>query len=154
MHKFFQARSRKYFTISLTTTSPTNVLFAETYVIDTPKSSSSFFFFFNPNQGTQFTTYDRFKHNAFPQISSINFLFFLLKTTYNHTSLWFLLRFSLKKARMKGPLDRTKVVLRHLPHTISQSMLMEQIDARFSGRYNWFCFRFGKQRLGFYVHFH
>ncbi|XP_024974025.1 regulator of nonsense transcripts UPF3 isoform X1 [Cynara cardunculus var. scolymus] len=48
---------------------------------------------------------------------------------------------------MKGPLDRTKVVLRHLPHTISQSALMEQIDARFSGRYNWFCFRSGKQSL-------
>ncbi|CAI9304415.1 unnamed protein product [Lactuca saligna] len=48
---------------------------------------------------------------------------------------------------MKGPLDRTKVVLRHLPHTISQSALMEQIDARFSGRYNWFSFRSGKQSL-------
>lgn len=48
---------------------------------------------------------------------------------------------------MKGPLDRTKVVLRHLPHTISQSALMEQIDARFSGRYNWFCFRPGKHSL-------
>ncbi|KAI3702042.1 hypothetical protein L6452_27647 [Arctium lappa] len=48
---------------------------------------------------------------------------------------------------MKGPLDRTKVVLRHLPHTISQSALMEQIDSRFSGRYNWFCFRSGKQSL-------
>ncbi|KAM0031544.1 putative nonsense-mediated mRNA decay protein [Helianthus debilis subsp. tardiflorus] len=54
---------------------------------------------------------------------------------------------------MKGPLDRTKVVLRHLPHTISESVIMEQIDARFAGRYNWFCFRSGKNRLGFYVHF-
>ncbi|XP_076934040.1 regulator of nonsense transcripts UPF3-like isoform X1 [Bidens hawaiensis] len=42
---------------------------------------------------------------------------------------------------MKPPLDRTKVVLRHLPHSITQSALVEQIDARFSGRYNWFCFR-------------
>ncbi|KAK9073918.1 hypothetical protein SSX86_006512 [Deinandra increscens subsp. villosa] len=48
---------------------------------------------------------------------------------------------------MKGPLDRTKVVLRHLPHTISQSALMEQIDARFSGRYNWFSFRSGKNSV-------
>ncbi|CAI9294217.1 unnamed protein product [Lactuca saligna] len=48
---------------------------------------------------------------------------------------------------MKGSLDRTKVVLRHLPHNISQSALMEQIDARFSGRYNWFCFRSGKNSL-------
>lgn len=48
---------------------------------------------------------------------------------------------------MKGLFDRTKVVLRHLPHNISQSALMEQIDARFSGRYNWFCFRSGKNSL-------
>ncbi|KAK1440384.1 hypothetical protein QVD17_06209 [Tagetes erecta] len=48
---------------------------------------------------------------------------------------------------MKGVLDRTKVVLRHLPHNISQSVLMEQIDVRFSGRYNWFCFRSGKNSL-------
>ncbi|KAI3752649.1 hypothetical protein L2E82_24684 [Cichorium intybus] len=48
---------------------------------------------------------------------------------------------------MKGSLDRTKVVLRHLPHNISQSALLEQIDARFSGRYNWFCFRSGKNSL-------
>ncbi|KAK2999922.1 hypothetical protein RJ639_024240, partial [Escallonia herrerae] len=45
---------------------------------------------------------------------------------------------------MKGPLDRTKVVLRHLPPTISQPALMEQIDARFAGRYNWVSFRHGK----------
>lgn len=48
---------------------------------------------------------------------------------------------------MKGPLDRTKVVLRHLPPTISQSAFMEQIDARFAGRYNWFSFRLGKNSL-------
>ncbi|KAJ0592595.1 putative nonsense-mediated mRNA decay protein [Helianthus annuus] len=48
---------------------------------------------------------------------------------------------------MKDPLDRTKVVLRHLPHTISQSALMDQIDVRFSGRYKWFWFRSGKQSL-------
>ncbi|XP_071697214.1 regulator of nonsense transcripts UPF3-like isoform X2 [Rutidosis leptorrhynchoides] len=48
---------------------------------------------------------------------------------------------------MKGLHDRTKVVLRHLPHNISQTALTEQIDARFSGRYNWFCFRSGKNSL-------
>lgn len=48
---------------------------------------------------------------------------------------------------MKGSLDRTKVVLRHLPHNISQSVLMEQIDTRFSGRYNWSSFRSGKNSL-------
>lgn len=50
---------------------------------------------------------------------------------------------------MKGPLDRTKVVLRHLPPTLSQSSLMEQVDSRFAGRYNWVSYRPGKTRLGF-----
>ncbi|KAA8545457.1 hypothetical protein F0562_020241 [Nyssa sinensis] len=45
---------------------------------------------------------------------------------------------------MKGPLDRTKVVLRRLPPAISQSALMEQIDGRFAGRYIWVSFRPGK----------
>lgn len=45
---------------------------------------------------------------------------------------------------MKGPLDRTKVVLRHLPPSISQSSLMDQVDSRFSGQYNWVSFRPGK----------
>ncbi|GFQ03956.1 regulator of nonsense transcripts upf3 [Phtheirospermum japonicum] len=48
---------------------------------------------------------------------------------------------------MKGPLDRTKVVLRHLPPTISQSNLVEQVDSRFSGRYRWLAFRPGKSSL-------
>uniref|UniRef100_A0A0D6QUD6 UPF3 domain-containing protein n=1 Tax=Araucaria cunninghamii TaxID=56994 RepID=A0A0D6QUD6_ARACU len=45
---------------------------------------------------------------------------------------------------MKDPADRTKVVLRHLPVALSQSVLKVQIDARFAGRYNWFSFRPGK----------
>nr|GEZ15681.1 regulator of nonsense transcripts UPF3-like isoform X1 [Tanacetum cinerariifolium] len=45
---------------------------------------------------------------------------------------------------MKG---RTKVVVRHLPHTISESELKEQIDTRFSGRYNWFAFHSAKNSL-------
>ncbi|XP_073312655.1 regulator of nonsense transcripts UPF3-like isoform X3 [Primulina huaijiensis] len=45
---------------------------------------------------------------------------------------------------MKGMLDRTKVVVRHLPPTISQSNFVEQIDSRFSGRYRWLSFRPGK----------
>ncbi|GFY89288.1 Smg-4/UPF3 family protein [Actinidia rufa] len=48
---------------------------------------------------------------------------------------------------MKGPLDRTKVVVRHLPPTISQSALAEQIDGRFAGRYNSVFFLPGKSRL-------
>ncbi|KAH7524883.1 hypothetical protein FEM48_Zijuj06G0166400 [Ziziphus jujuba var. spinosa] len=47
---------------------------------------------------------------------------------------------------MKDPLSRTKVVIRHLPPSLSQSDLFHQIDDRFGGRYNWFCFRPGKSR--------
>lgn len=45
---------------------------------------------------------------------------------------------------MKDPLERTKAVLRHLPPAISPSALMDQIDARFAGRYKWASFRPGK----------
>ncbi|KAL2342270.1 hypothetical protein Fmac_010210 [Flemingia macrophylla] len=45
---------------------------------------------------------------------------------------------------MKGALDRTKVVLRHLPPSISEASLLAQIDAAFAGRYNWLSFRPGK----------
>ncbi|XVF00556.1 hypothetical protein REPUB_Repub04eG0010700 [Reevesia pubescens] len=45
---------------------------------------------------------------------------------------------------MKGTLDRTKVVLRHLPPSITESMLVEQVDTAFAGRYNWLSFRPGK----------
>lgn len=48
---------------------------------------------------------------------------------------------------MKGQSEKTKVVVRHLPPTISQVMLMEQIDFAFAGRYNWVSFRPGKNRL-------
>ncbi|XP_008218705.1 PREDICTED: regulator of nonsense transcripts UPF3-like [Prunus mume] len=46
---------------------------------------------------------------------------------------------------LKDQLDRTKVVLRHLPPSISQTSLVEQIDVFFSGRYNWVAFRPGKR---------
>ncbi|XP_020106703.1 regulator of nonsense transcripts UPF3-like isoform X1 [Ananas comosus] len=45
---------------------------------------------------------------------------------------------------MKELLDRTKVVVRQLPPSISQQALMEQIDGRFAGRYDWACFCPGK----------
>lgn len=41
-------------------------------------------------------------------------------------------------------MNRTKVVIRHLPPTLTQSAFFDQIDARFSGRYNWLSFRPGK----------
>lgn len=48
---------------------------------------------------------------------------------------------------MKDPYDRTKVVVRHLPPALSQSVFLEQIDGCFAGRYKWFCFRPGKNSL-------
>ncbi|XP_062098153.1 regulator of nonsense transcripts UPF3 isoform X2 [Humulus lupulus] len=48
---------------------------------------------------------------------------------------------------MKGLSSRTKVVVRHLPPSLSQSDLFQQINDRFSGRYKWSCFRPGKISL-------
>ncbi|XWS11959.1 hypothetical protein CRYUN_Cryun37aG0049700 [Craigia yunnanensis] len=45
---------------------------------------------------------------------------------------------------MKEPLRRTKVVIRHLPPSVTQSFFFSQIDDRFSDSYNWFSFRIGK----------
>ncbi|XP_031250018.1 regulator of nonsense transcripts UPF3-like [Pistacia vera] len=45
---------------------------------------------------------------------------------------------------MKEPLQRTKLVIRHLPPSLSQSDLLSLFHDRFVGRYNWFCFRQGK----------
>ncbi|TYH68291.1 hypothetical protein ES332_D06G247800v1 [Gossypium tomentosum] len=45
---------------------------------------------------------------------------------------------------MKEPLRKTKVVIRHLPPSVTEPFIISQIDDRFSGRYNWFSFRLGK----------
>ncbi|CAK8530127.1 unnamed protein product [Lathyrus sativus] len=37
--------------------------------------------------------------------------------------------------------DRTKVVVRHLPPTITEASLLPLIDSAFAGRYNWLSFR-------------
>ncbi|CAL9055366.1 unnamed protein product [Musa banksii] len=58
----------------------------------------------------------------------------------------------LRVEHMKDPPDRTKVVMRHLPPAISQSVLMEQIDGRFAGRYDWVCFRPGKNSQKDQIH--
>jgi regulator of nonsense transcripts 3 len=47
------------------------------------------------------------------------------------------------RAHMKGPAQRTKVVLRRLPPAIAQQAVVDQVDARFAGRYDWACFRAG-----------
>jgi hypothetical protein len=54
---------------------------------------------------------------------------------------------------MKDPIERTKVVVRHLPPSLTQSDFFPQIDDKFSGRYNWFCFRPGKNRFCFVLFF-
>uniref|UniRef100_A0A1J3EWE4 Regulator of nonsense transcripts UPF3 n=1 Tax=Noccaea caerulescens TaxID=107243 RepID=A0A1J3EWE4_NOCCA len=45
---------------------------------------------------------------------------------------------------MKNPSPKRKVVVRHLPPSLSQSDLLSQIDPRFGDRYNWLSFRPGK----------
>ncbi|KAG7025200.1 Regulator of nonsense transcripts UPF3 [Cucurbita argyrosperma subsp. argyrosperma] len=45
---------------------------------------------------------------------------------------------------MKDPLERTKVVIRHLPPSLPHSDLFHNIDDRFAGRYNWCYYRPGK----------
>ncbi|CAM6129447.1 unnamed protein product [Calypogeia fissa] len=45
---------------------------------------------------------------------------------------------------MKESQARTKVVLRHLPPSISEAVLLEHIDSKFAGCYTWFSFRPGK----------
>ena len=57
----------------------------------------------------------------------------------------------LRVCGMNGALDRTKVVLRHLPPSISEAALLSQIDAAFAGRYNWLSFRPGKIRFSFFI---
>ncbi|XP_050251859.1 regulator of nonsense transcripts UPF3 isoform X1 [Quercus robur] len=48
---------------------------------------------------------------------------------------------------MKEPSEKTKVVVRHLPPSLTHSDLSVNIDEKFSGRYNWFFFRPGKYSL-------
>ncbi|XP_018446466.1 regulator of nonsense transcripts UPF3 isoform X3 [Raphanus sativus] len=45
---------------------------------------------------------------------------------------------------MKDPIAKRKVVVRHLPPSLSESDLLSQIDSRFGDRYYWFSFRPGK----------
>lgn len=56
---------------------------------------------------------------------------------------------SWRRAHMKDPAHRTKVVLRRLPPAIAQQVVVDQVDARFAGRYDWSCFRPGNARSAF-----
>ncbi|PRQ24313.1 putative regulator of nonsense-mediated decay, UPF3 [Rosa chinensis] len=42
---------------------------------------------------------------------------------------------------MKNPSVRTKVLVQHLPPSLSQSDFIQQIDHFFCDRHNWFCFQ-------------
>ncbi len=54
-------------------------------------------------------------------------------------------RRSLESA-MKESQARTKVVLRHLPPSLTSSVLHEQILSKYAGTINWFAFHPGKSR--------
>ena len=58
---------------------------------------------------------------------------------------------SVLSTEMKVRLGKTKVVMRCLPPSLTQSDLVQQIDNHFAGRYNWFSFRPGKNRFGIFV---
>jgi regulator of nonsense transcripts 3 len=47
---------------------------------------------------------------------------------------------------MKESQARTKVVLRHLPPSLTSSVLHEQILSKYAGTINWFAFHPGKSR--------
>lgn len=53
---------------------------------------------------------------------------------------------------MKGPQLRTKVVIRHLPPSLSHSDLLQRINHHFSHRFNWFSFRPAKSRFLFHFY--
>ncbi|KAH1248317.1 Regulator of nonsense transcripts UPF3 [Glycine max] len=48
-----------------------------------------------------------------------------------------------KKMKVRSEREKTKVVIRHLPPSLSQSDLSQHIDSHFASRYNWFSFRPG-----------
>ncbi|KAK7271387.1 hypothetical protein RJT34_27239 [Clitoria ternatea] len=48
-----------------------------------------------------------------------------------------------KKMKVRSERERTKVVIRHLPPSLTQSDFFEHIHTHFDSRYNWFSFRPG-----------
>lgn len=48
-----------------------------------------------------------------------------------------------RKMKVRSEREKTKVVIRHLPPSLTQSDLFHHIDSYFASRYNWFSFRPG-----------
>jgi hypothetical protein len=48
----------------------------------------------------------------------------------------------------RQPTERTKVVVRGLPPTLTEEALREAIDKVIAGKYNWFSYYVGKVRWG------
>ncbi|XP_047177606.1 regulator of nonsense transcripts UPF3-like [Vigna umbellata] len=48
-----------------------------------------------------------------------------------------------RKMKVRSEREKTKVVIRHLPPSLTQSDLFHHIDSHFASRYNWFSFRPG-----------
>ncbi|CAJ1958467.1 unnamed protein product [Sphenostylis stenocarpa] len=48
-----------------------------------------------------------------------------------------------RKMKVRSDREKTKVVIRHLPPSLTQSDLFQHIDSHFASRYNWFSFRPG-----------
>ncbi|KAK7401494.1 hypothetical protein VNO78_13024 [Psophocarpus tetragonolobus] len=48
-----------------------------------------------------------------------------------------------RKMKVRSEREKTKVVIRHLPPSLTQSDLFQHIDSHFASRYNWFSFRPG-----------
>ncbi|KAL9321557.1 hypothetical protein ACSQ67_009610 [Phaseolus vulgaris] len=49
--------------------------------------------------------------------------------------------------KVRSEREKTKVVIRHLPPSLTQSDLFQHIDSHFDSRYNWFSFRPGNTSL-------
>ncbi|XP_068498692.1 regulator of nonsense transcripts UPF3 isoform X2 [Phaseolus vulgaris] len=52
-----------------------------------------------------------------------------------------------RKMKVRSEREKTKVVIRHLPPSLTQSDLFQHIDSHFDSRYNWFSFRPGNTSL-------
>lgn len=54
--------------------------------------------------------------------------------------------------KVRSERGKTKVVIRHLPPSLTESDLIQHIHNRFASRYRWFVFRPGNTRYFFVSH--